>query len=106
MSTTVTTTVRTTVSAKKSRTTRGTIHARATGEQGLLQNRELGLPYELQCTMAWIWGDAPAELDDIDMGMARDPQFVTVIPNKMRFTHMPENPQVIVECADVLIVIE
>lgn len=72
----------------------------------LLSNREIGLPKMQTHTACWKWEDAPIELRDLCCGHERDPQFLTVVPNEMRWTHMPEFAQVIVACASVFVAAE
>lgn len=51
--------------------------------------------------VSWCYGDAPTAIQDLAFGFGDgEPEFVTVVPNKMRFSHVPAGVKMIVELAD------
>lgn len=70
-----------------------------------LSNAEIGLPKKLEHVMAWTIDGAPPEVTDLSMGLTPFAEYVTILPNALRFTRlMPETPYGVAQCRDVVVV--
>jgi hypothetical protein len=62
------------------------------------------------CCVSWQFSDAPRALRDLNMfdlaGISRQPEFVTVVPDNMYFSHLPRTTAVIVKLTDGVIAFE
>ena len=56
--------------------------------------------------VSWPFAKAPGELRELTFDYPGIPDFVTVVPASMRFTHLPPNAAVVVELADGYIAYE
>ncbi len=52
--------------------------------------------------VSWCWDDSPTAIQNLGFAWKEDgePEFVTVVPNNMRFSHIPLGVKLIVELAD------
>ena len=71
-------------------------------DKGHMSLRQFKLP--TNTFMSWHFKNAPFDLQMLDMGGA--PDFITVVPTCMRFSHMPAHPLAIHELKDGYIVFE
>ena len=79
-----------------------TMFFKLSDDHGHMSLKQFNVP--AKAVMSWHFRDAPFNLQTLDMGGA--PDFITVVPNCMRFSHMPAHPMAIYELKDGYIVFE